>query len=266
MVLTSIALSLTGSGHLLVYQLGACRVLLYASSLLKIQHVSGSSGGAIVGTLLAFNFDIDDYAHDFLRVGGQGLTLLHTRLQNNVPLNGPSLSICTTLCRTGKLFTFDFPPNHLSDDLRLMSAVDASCHIPASFHPVDIVSTTKTYPESEGILIDNDYYVDGGIAAPAPPPIDASQKDELKYMNNLKHVLISPITGTQQQNGIWRISPRSNGSFFSFTLDHNFRVNASFENLRALRASAGLTSASELQAWYQEGQDDANRFLEETFQ
>ena len=248
--MASAALSLTGSGHLLVYQLGACRALLKSS--IKIQHVAGSSGGAIVAALVSHNLNLEEFAQDFIQTRERGLSLLKEKLQSETTIQGPSLSICTTQCRDGQLQVFDFVST--SDD-RLLQALEASCRIPPSFHPWDIISSTRSYADSEGIRMDNnDYYVDGGIAAPAPPTPP-----------NLRRILISPIAG-QSKNNDWRISPASSSySWPSIDLKHNFGVDASFANLRALRAAMGMTTSSELKVWYQRGQDDAQRFLEDTF-
>jgi len=250
------ALSLTGSGHLLVYQLGACRTLL--KSTVNIQHVAGSSGGAIVATLLAKGLDLDDYACDFIKTGGRGFSLLKDRLTNTNKETVPVLSICTTRCRDGQLQVFDFGPDDDASDgrdasLLLSPALEASCRIPPSFHPWDILSSSRSYAHTEGILIGDESYVDGGIAAPAPPT-----------PATLRRILISPIAGASKND--WRISPSSiytSNYWPSIRLDHDFGVDASMGNLRALRAASGMTTASELQEWYQRGQDDAIRFLED---
>ena len=245
-----VALSLTGSGHLLIYQLGACRILS-KSSHLQIHQVAGSSGGALVATLLALDLNLDDFAQNFLRTRGQGLSLLQERLQQEIILKGPILSICTTKCRDGQAHMFDFAIGSSSFAPRLMPSVLSSCSIPRSFHPMDILSSKNSYPDSEGVGIDNIFYVDGGIAAPAPPTIPT-----------LRRIVVSPIAGGTDD--CWRVSPRGARYCFSINLKHSFRVDTSIANLRALRVAAGMTTASELQSWYQKGQDDAWRFVEET--
>jgi hypothetical protein len=95
-------------------------------------------------------------------------------------------------------------------------------------------------------------FVDGGIAAPAPAT-----------PSTLKRILISPIAGTSE-NG-WRISPVSTSRFWpTIHLNEDFGVTASLGNLRALRAASGMTSPAELREWYELGQADSERFLEET--
>lgn len=257
MTVASVALSLTGSGHLLVYQLGACSVLSKSTSL-HIHQVVGSSGGAIVATLMALNLDLDTFAQSFLRTRGQALSLMQEHLQQNIIMNGPSLSICTTQCRDGREHIFDFRVGSSSVDPRLMPALMASCRIPESFHPFDVLSSNNSYADSEGVHIDNNFYVDGGIAAPAPPTLPT-----------FRRIVVSPIAGGQSSTSNsdddgWRVSPKGSRFFIPINLKHNFRVDASIANVRALRAAAGMTTEAELQSWYQRGQDDARRFEEET--
>jgi predicted acylesterase/phospholipase RssA len=253
MTVASVALSLTGSGHLLVYQLGACRVLSKSSSL-QIHQVVGSSGGAIVASLMALNLDLDAFAQSFLRTGGQALSLLQEQLQQDIIMNGPALSICTTQCRDGREQMFDFSVGSTSADPRLMPALMASCRIPGSFHPYDMLSSTNSFADSEGVGIDDNFYVDGGIAAPAP-----------RTLSTLRRIVISPIAGkSSSSSDCWRVSPSGARFCISMKLRHNFRVDASIANLRALRAAAGMTTGSELKSWYQRGQDDAQLFEEET--
>ena len=161
----------------------------------------------------------------------------------------------------GQLRIFDFPSTSPSSDSRMWRALEASCHIPPSFHPIDLFSSTKSYPDSEGVCVDTNehyYYVDGGIAAPAPPT-----------RPGLRRILISPIAESQsnKHQEDWRISPWATTTSHlwpaTIGLKHNFRVDLSFANLRALRAAVGMTTSAELHGWYQRGQDDAQRFVEE---
>ena len=148
--------------------------------------------------------------------------------------SGPVLSICTTRCSDGGIELFSFgggggddddglesgvsddaitkDDTEISDHQRvvdalnraeserkkhldlLLKAVEASCRIPRSFHPVDMVAlnykdwlsgigkhallpgtslggSRDTYPCEEGVAIDGKGYADGGIAAPFPPTL-----------------------------------------------------------------------------------------------
>jgi predicted acylesterase/phospholipase RssA len=256
---TPVALSLTGSGCLLLYQLGACQTLLAAlasasassssssSSVISIQQVAGSSGGAIVAALIAHKCCLKEFASDFLASQGQGLTLLRSRLGScqSMPLD-PTLSVCTTHCKDGKLREFQFSN---SADVCLLPAIEASCRIPISFHPWDVLSSYRSYDESEGVNVNGEYFVDGGIAAPAPPT-----------KPNLQRIVISPLSGRFGQDD-WHISPSDYSAWPTISIPFQYQPHASLGNLRALRTAVGLTSAKELNSWYQKGQDDANRFL-----
>jgi hypothetical protein len=232
---------------------------LSKSSSLHIHQVVGSSGGAIVATLMALNLDLDAFAQSFLRTRGQALSLLQEQLQRDIIMKGPALSICTTQCRDGREHMFDFSIGSTSLDPRLMPALIASCRIPGSFHPFDILSSTNSFADSEGVRIDDNFYVDGGIAAPAPPTL-----------STLRRIIVSPIAGkslsSKSDDNSWRVSPNGSPFCLPMTLRHNFRVDASVANVRALRAAVGMTTGSELRSWYQKGQDDARRFEEETLE
>lgn len=273
--LTPKALSLTGSGHLLIYQLGACKILTQTSSV-EIHHVVGASGGAIAAAVLTqIPNRLDDYAHEFASRRGQGLSLLKellatrptaTTTPGDVSTSNEriELHIATTRCHDGKEHMTSFgtsPLPHESEHL-LIKAVEASCWIPSTFHPWDVFSSTPTtFAEHEGIVLANDdgggggggkAHVDGGIATPAPPtPKDCAR------------LIVSPICGVSHLSD--RISPTCNSRGWSFghlQAREDFSVRLCWENLRALRAAAGLISTPELLSWYQRGQDDARSYVE----
>jgi predicted acylesterase/phospholipase RssA len=298
------AFSLTGSGHLLIYQLGACYVLFQqATETLDIRHVAGSSGGSVAATVVTqlrgvpvpdtalpyHLYDqekqhhvIDEYAQAFMHKRGRAMTLLKERLTESVnsrqqhsqkqpkSLSQPMLGICTTKCSDGTAHMFPFSdPIQDSEQLeRLLKYVEASCAIPRSFHPWDVfTSQTVQYPAEDGIQIskldgaatshytDDNYYVDGGIAAPAPPTPP-----------ELTRIIISPVSG--ESPNCHRISPEKDASIFSnmrlpFSLNKgDFGVHMSWQNVKALKASAGMVSTEELLFWYEQGQRDAQRFVD----
>jgi predicted acylesterase/phospholipase RssA len=302
------ALSLTGSGHLLIYQLGACHVLFQQpKESLDIRHVAGSSGGSVAATVVTQlrggdlsasapglphhpyqqeqqHLIIDEYAQGFMNKRGRAMTLLKERLTTNVNVNNrqqhssqpqetlsqPVLGICTTKCSDGTahMFPFTDPIENDKQLERLLTCVEASCAIPRSFHPWDVfTSQTVQYPAEDGIQIskldaaaadhytDDSYYVDGGIAAPAPPTPP-----------KLIRIIISPIAGESPNSH--RISPEMDTSIFSnlrlpFSLKKgDFGVHMSWQNIKALKASAGMVSAEELLFWYEQGQRDAERFVD----
>ena len=248
-----IALSLSGSGHLLIYQLGVCKVLIEAK--FPIAAISGSSGGAIAATVATcIPHRLDDYASTFIKNKGLGFDSLATMLGEglgNAPSSSPSimLSICLTRCRDGApiLKSFDSPLT----DKNLLSTIMASCVIPPTFHPSDLFGKFPlSYPD--GHFIDGEAYVDGGIAAPAPPVDDIYEK-----------VIVSPISGGY--NRASRISPRDTSfqfPFYQLRAREDFRIRPSMQNLRALRASSGMTSSYELKMYYDWGMKDGKEYLD----
>jgi predicted acylesterase/phospholipase RssA len=314
------ALSLTGSGHLLIYQLGACHVLFQQpKESLDIRHVAGSSGGSVAATVVTQlrggdlsasvpssasvlrhhpyqqeqqHHVIDEYAQGFMHKRGRAMTLLKERLTVNVNVNNrqqhssqlsqevlsqsqPVLGICTTKCSDGTAHVFPFtdPIENDKELERLLTCVEASCAIPRSFHPWDVFTSQKLqYPAEDGIPIsksldaaacvsdhytDDNYYVDGGIAAPAPPTPP-----------ELIRIIISPVAGESPAPYAYRISPEKDSSIFRnlrlpFSLNkRDFGVHMSWQNVKALKASAGMVSTEELLFWYEQGQRDAHRFVD----
>jgi predicted acylesterase/phospholipase RssA len=244
-----IALSLSGSGSLFVYQLGACRSLL--QSAVTIRSAVGSSGGAIAATVLAkAPNSIEEFVNDYIQGRGNGLDLLRDLLKNSheTPICD-ELGICTTICRNGKSKIFHFQPNDKERDEMILECVEASCRIPRTFHPWDVFSTNVTYPEEDGIWIEDDYYVDGGIAAPAPPTTAEPR------------LIISPVSGTSTHSH--RISPDDRSlSVGQLNAEVDFKTKLSWQNLQAISTSMGMASAELLRDWYQRGQDDASQYIE----
>ena len=191
---------------------------------------------------------------------------------------------------------FDFRPVHpefrtisaawTNDEL--LQAVEASCRIPQSFHPADVLESplsgmmgvfgggngggsASTYPDGDGVCIRNSWYVDGGIAAPAPPtPFD--------HIDNAIQVVISPISGSpmdcnegyfgddrmNRHRQTHRISPSDDTRRllpFELRLRGGLSVFPSMQNLRALGISAGAASKDDLIRWYDAGRDDGEAFI-----
>jgi hypothetical protein len=227
---------------------------------------------------------IDEYARAFMHQKGRALTLLKERLTEHVNSQQqhssqqrqealqlapqPVLGICTTKCSDGTAHMFLFSDAYIQDDKQLeilLACVEASCAIPRSFHPWDVfTSQTVQYPVEEGIRINklgaadddnnDESYVNGGIAAPAPPTPP-----------ELTRIIISPVAG-ESPVPCHRISPIADPSFSNLRLPFplkkgDFGVHMSWQNLKALRASAGMVSTEELLLWYEQGQRDAERFV-----
>ena len=272
-----VALSLTGSGHLLVYQLGVCRTLLQQQlrdeHQFNITHIVGASGGAIAAAVVTHIPDhLDDYAHAFIQKRGGGLQLLREEFRMVPPmtsspnqrLTAATLHIATTRCIDGQGCLFPFAPSDRSRDGYvddMMRCLEASCLIPPTFHPWDALSSAaSTYPEEHGIsLSDNAAHVDGGIAFPAPPT-----------PGTCRRVIVSPLSGTS--NHAIRISPgggttRSHSrqgwrQVLEMTAKDDLGIDVlSWSNLRALRAATGLVTSAELLEWYERGQEDASEQL-----
>ena len=132
--------------------------------------------------------------------------------------------------------------------------------------------SASTYPDGDGVCIHNNWYIDGGIAAPAPPtPFD--------HVDNAIQVVISPISGSPMDcNGRYvgddgmnrhrqthRISPSDDTRRllpFELRLRGGLSVFPSMQNLRALGISAGAASKDDLMRWYDAGRDDGEAFID----
>ena len=220
-----------------------------------IQCLVGSSGGAIAAAVVGMMPDrLEEYASAFVQRRGGGLDLLqHMLLEEDEAMKQPSreIQVCATKCLDGSAHLFRFPANQETNRERLVRCVRASCSIPLSFHPWDILSSSSpvTYPESEGLEIDGDFFVDGGIAAPAPPtPAE------------LQRLVVSPISGGSKGE---RISPDDDtlGGPFDLPCRGGFSVRPSLQNARALQIAMGGATSAHLQKWYDLGQKDAERYL-----
>eukprot|EP00531_Pseudo-nitzschia_arenysensis_P005351 CAMPEP_0116128960 /NCGR_PEP_ID=MMETSP0329-20121206/7669_1 /TAXON_ID=697910 /ORGANISM="Pseudo-nitzschia arenysensis, Strain B593" /LENGTH=276 /DNA_ID=CAMNT_0003623195 /DNA_START=595 /DNA_END=1425 /DNA_ORIENTATION=+ len=210
------------------------------------------------------------------------------------------LSICTTRCSDGgiELFSFDYHSQRDETKIeRILKAVEASCRIPTSFHPFDMVAlnfkgvmqnANDTYPEAEGIDIDGKGYVDGGIAAPFPPtPLDDDS-------NCTRRIVVSPIAGEYFYNTsddrllplLKVVRPASDASWKAPLINSvpivgsggqqydvplvAVRATPSLQNLRNFTTAMGVVPASPsdngnssgiLNDWYERGQADAHEML-----
>lgn len=249
-----VALSLSGGGHLLPYHLGVGQKIVEASksgSFPRIHSVSGSSAGAIAAVLITRAPSlITKYANRFIEERGNALATLESYLVNSIVTAASSrLYICTTKCKDGSVHLFD------ADELEhqeLLECVRASCTIPKTFHPYDVmVGEELSYPDSDGIFIRGEYHVDGGIAGPAPPVPNCSDV-----------IVVSPISGFSNSH---RISPKdvSFSIWREWKCRGDFYVRPSIKNLKSLRVASGLTTSKELQSWYEQGMNDATDFLKD---
>ena len=264
-----------------------------APSLPPVRSVSGSSSGAIAAVVFCrFPNKVDELADRFISDRGDALRHLREMfhdaerressssdpsLRDSVDVEwGPSgqkgprsLHVAVTRCSNGKSHQFSFPGHGAKeiyrsisagwDTDRLLRCVEASCLIPRSFHPVDMLDIGRiaTYPNEDGICIDGVRYADGGIATPAPPTPHDREVEAVR-------VLVSPISGSvaTMDSGVApviRISP-SDFSWNLFPMEvrcrGNFLVRPSIQNLSAMGVSLGFASRQELRKWHEQGLED----------
>ncbi|KAJ1627477.1 acyl transferase/acyl hydrolase/lysophospholipase [Pavlovales sp. CCMP2436] len=169
----ALAVSLSGSGHLLTYQLGVLRVLLHEAPAPwrdSVQLLAGTSGGAIVaaaaatvlhrGDLVAFDEFVTAAARgDAFRAFSAKLTPGAARAATH------RLFLGATECETGRAVTFGRYDN--ADEL--LACVLASAVIPRSAHPLDFIRLPGSsllssllggsrarltwYPRREGVVV-----------------------------------------------------------------------------------------------------------------
>ena len=191
------------------------------------------------------------------------MSLLREFLLSEVPTNSTQnhtqLHIATTRCIDGKPHIFSFHDFDLGQRKRILTAVEASTKIPISFHPFDVLPlSSSTYDATEGIEINGESFVDGGIAMPAPPLPEGLSND---YDDDILDVVVSPIAGSSRRRV--RVSPPSSPwRFGNFFLPDDFGIELSITNYKAGTRAAGLINRYESEKWYQRGQDDVERFLE----
>ncbi|KAG8462228.1 hypothetical protein KFE25_012048 [Diacronema lutheri] len=158
-------LSLSGSGHLLCYQLGVVRALLHDAPKWGAHMVAfaGTSGGAIVAAAAALlpretPSALDRFAEAAFR-GGAFAQLAHelepgcgsVRASSLADASG-SLFLGATACETGEPATLC----RFSNAEALLTCVLASAAIPRSVHPLDVLlagGRPLRYPEHEGIFV-----------------------------------------------------------------------------------------------------------------
>jgi hypothetical protein len=288
----SIVLSMSGSGHLLCYQIGVAKTVLSSATWgSRIQHFAGASGGAIAATACALLPlpRVAEFAEAAIEGGGLNVLseiLLGPRssdLQDSVDkvTAEQRLFLSATVCRTGRSALF----SRFRSPADLQRCVLASATIPRGMHPFDLLRSRPTYPEASGVVIDplcewdggstarcdvpsglpfsphGEAYVDGGITDTAP---------RLPEELGVHALTVSPVAGPQGR----LTAPDASVEHFHLTpLDASFRlpfvapslagmrVYCSRDNLHAL-GDATRGGAQRLKDWYRRGQEDAHRFLD----
>mmetsp|Transcript_38551 Transcript_38551/g.78636 ORF Transcript_38551/g.78636 Transcript_38551/m.78636 type:complete len:347 (-) Transcript_38551:130-1170(-) len=278
-----------------------------AAPLPPVKAVSGSSSGAIAAAVFArIPKRVDDFADRFISDRGRALThlreILHDEerrgsqdgsLAPRVDVSDPNrrgtggrrgggspcLHVATTRCSDGELKLFHFPGRRelfrtTSDEWctdNLLRCLEASCRIPASFHPADVLEPgiiskfgfgKLSYPEMEGVDIEGESYVDGGIVAPAPP----TPRD---HDDGAIRLVVSPISGgslllekSHEGKREMRVSPNDPSWALLPWLVRcrgKFVVRPSTQNLAAMRVSMGAASKEELMDWYERGKDEGEK-------
>lgn len=273
-------------------------------SIPPIKAVGGSSSGAIAAVIFTkLPHRLEEYAEEFIQTRGKALETLSKMLldeerhwsslgrpessrdsgntaivsiDQRIRNKTPSLYIATTRCNDGSSHLFRFNTNEMYSTISsswntdsILQAVRASCTIPPSFHPVDLLPglffDKLSYPDEEGIPIDGKYYVDGGISSPAPkiPKVNESTKS----------IIVSPISYTSYGNNMddtqdevyYRISPSDDSTAIPIIHNVKFRnsflVKPSLQNVHALRVAGGMASSDELREWYELGIEDGNKAI-----
>lgn len=153
-------LSLSGSGHLLTYQLGAVRELLASPAWGgHVVALAGTSGGAIIAAaaaaLLPRGPSNGAAWEAFLHVACRGGAFAHlARALGPTAAASASgaLLLGATACGSGRAATFG---RYRSAD-ELLACVLASAAVPASAHPLDLLlarGRPLRYPDREGVLV-----------------------------------------------------------------------------------------------------------------
>jgi predicted acylesterase/phospholipase RssA len=282
-----------------------------------IRAIAGSSSGAIAATIVTLMpHRLDEYTDRFLQDRGHafrnlqellleqaGPTQQHRHQQQQPQSSGyiddssddrpsrPMLVIGTTRCSDGALHLFSYGQQQNTDlydsskqHEHILRAVQASCSIPRFFHPVDVISKYDlSYPDDDGVVIDGISYVDGGIAAPAPPtPLDSDY-------NCLGRIIVSPISGgvvktvdrttlaaaaaasspvgllPSSKKTALQIRPKDISLALPFQLTarcRTFQIRPSIQNIRALVVAMGVASPGVLKDWYDRGYEDGQLFLD----
>lgn len=282
-VTTTIAFS--SAGHLLAYHLGFASVLRRAIQQRKLpplSAVAGSSSGAIAAALLSqIPHRLDEYTQRFLQDRGRAFSNFQQMLQEEEevpseeeqekqPTLAANLYVCVTKSEDGSPHLFEFPPPAAAENTksppaahhdRLLKAIEASCRIPISFHPLDMFQSAVTY-EKEGIEIDGSYYCDGGISGIFPPPTPM----DLDTSKPAIRILVCPIalggmTHGNQNNHVICPSLGASSRWSWLKTRDGVSIQPSFQNLQSLVVAGGLASSDVLESWYNRGKNDANRFL-----
>jgi predicted acylesterase/phospholipase RssA len=244
---------------MLIYHLGVVSRLRSAGIDADLRCFAGSSGGAIAAAAAACIADIDRFAEFAVR--RQSRLGLQEMLPSDDEINrltaGGRLAVSVTDCSSGE----NVLVRQFTSKTALVQAINASCLIPRSFHPLDFFSMKRslrqtarsTFHADEGLRLApwhpslQSSYVDGGLSANVPAVPDhetlrvsvlACPEERLLIANN--HLSALRLPGFVYMTGL--------------------RILLSTSNLRAgVAAVAG--SEAELRHFYERGSIDCESYL-----
>lgn len=287
-----LALCFSGSGHLLCYHLGVAQHVLRESSWAgRVDAFVGTSGGAIAAAACALL--PEDGSADVRLVDSAVVGDAFGQLARELSPGGavaPSaltrangrLFLGATECETSRRALLS---QFGGSAETLLTCVLASCAIPKSAHPFDLLfrASPPRYPSRDGIFVplscEHDggasarkqaapahapaeweagvrAYVDGGLSAALPLPPEELGLDVLT---------VSPLSGPRQQPGPARrmhLCPDDRSARIPGWAPAlaGLRVYVSLGNVRAA-ASAGGAPPAVLRSWYDRGRADAEEFV-----
>jgi TAG lipase/steryl ester hydrolase/phospholipase A2/LPA acyltransferase len=177
------AFMMSGSGSLLFFHVGVIRALAEADLLPTI--LSGSSGGAIVGSIVATHSEKElaqlmrpEYFLDHIPTGSKERSeALVAQLEESVERFIPDMTFQQAFAKTGRAMNVSVAPAEMHQTSRLLnaitspnvlmrSAVMASAAVPGVFPPVTLLALDK-YGEREGYLPSRKW-VDGSVSDDLP--------------------------------------------------------------------------------------------------
>ena len=296
-----IALSFSGSGHLLTYQLGVAQHLLVDSTSAwaeRVTHFAGASGGAIAAAACALlpREHLKTFAKE-AAIRGRSFNEMTDALAGHGKFAisedvvartsaGQTLFLSATHCRTGTNVLF----SRFSSAAALQKCLHASAAIPKSFHPFDLTRSRPTYAEAGGIIVPSECEADGGLAASARD--GAATGEQLPFSPHgeayvdggitntapvLQHVVrnahtltVSPVSGPQ--GCLQPASTTATAHWHLTPLDTSPRLPLVAPKLAGMRCYLSVDNIRALQTsmgagprtlerWYERGQQDAERFL-----
>ena len=177
------AFMMSGSGSLLFFHVGVIRALAEANLLPTI--LSGSSGGAIVGSIVATHNEKEltqlmrpEYFLDHIPTGSKERSeALVAQLEESVERFIPDMTFQQAFAKTGRAMNVSVAPAEMDQTSRLLnaitspnvlmrSAVMASAAVPGIFPPVTLLALDK-HGEREGYLPSRKW-VDGSVSDDLP--------------------------------------------------------------------------------------------------